>query len=357
MNRIDRYISGLFWSFFLGGLVVFVTIFVAVDAMSTMVNYNKVAGSALLAYYGYSAPEIIYKMVPVACLLATIFTLSSLNKANELVALYASGMSLLRITMPVLIWVSAISVASFMVGDRLLPSFARSKNFIFYRDIVKNPSLYSTTKKDRIWYRSRDTIFNIKTLNASAHKAQGLTLYYFNEAWDLIQMMTAREVDLKGSTWDLHDGSVTLFTEDSSFPLTSSFKTKTIVMGEDSKDLSSTGNTSDVLSLADLSEFIRRNKAAGLDTLKYEVDYHSKYGFAFAALVMCLLGIPFSVSRSRSGGTMMNVAVCLGLVFVYWVFYSSGLTLGQHGQVPPLLAAWAPNILMGGAAAVVLAKS
>ena len=89
MNRIDRYISGLFWSFFLGGLVVFVTIFIAVDAMSTMVNYNKVAGSALLAYYGYSAPEIIYKMVPVACLLATIFTLSSMNKANELVALSA----------------------------------------------------------------------------------------------------------------------------------------------------------------------------------------------------------------------------------------------------------------------------
>lgn len=357
MNRIDRYISGLFWSFFLGGLVVFVTVFIAVDAMSTLVNYNKVSGGALLSYYGYSAPEIIYKMVPVACLLATIFTLSTLNKANELVALFASGMSLLRITLPLIFWVSSISVASFLVGDRLLPQFARSKNFVFYRDIVKNPSLYSTTKKDRIWYRSKDTIFNIKTLNEAAHKAQGLTLYYFNESWDLIQMMTAEVVELNGATWKLHNGSVTLFTEDSSFPLTSAFKTKTIVMGEDSKDLSSTGNTSDVLSLTDLSEFIRRNKAAGLDTLKYEVDYHSKYGFAFAALVMSLLGIPFSVSRSRSGGTMINVAICLGLVFVYWIFYSSGLTLGQHGQLPPILAAWAPNLIMGGAAAVVLARS
>jgi lipopolysaccharide export system permease protein len=163
-------------------------------------------------------------------------------------------------------------------------------------------------------------------------------------------------VDLKGSQWELLDGSVTLFTEDSSFPLTSSFKSKTIVMGEDAKDLSSTGNTSDVLSLTELSEFIRRNKAAGLDTLKYEVDYHSKYGFAFAAIVMCLLGIPFSVSKARSGGTMMNVGICLGLVFVYWIFYSSGLTLGQHGQVPPLLAAWAPNLLMGGMAGLVLLK-
>lgn len=217
----------------------------------------------------------------------------------------------------------------------------------FLKISKKNPALYSTTKIDRIWYRSRYTIFNIKTLNAQTHKAQGLTLYYFNENWDLLQMMTAKEVDLNGSNWELHDGSVTLFTEESSFPLTSDFKSKIIVMGEDAKDLSSTGNTSDVLSLSELNEFIRRNKAAGLDTLKYEVDYHSKYGFAFAAIVMSFLGIPFSVSRARSGGVMKNIGVCLALVFVYWVFYSSGLTLGNHGTISPIIASWAPNLIMG----------
>lgn len=347
MNKIDRYISGLFWGYFLGGLLVFVTMFVAIDAMSLLVSYEKVAGSAILAYYGYLTPDIVYKMTPVACLLATIFTISTLNKSNELVALYSTGMSLARIAAPVLVWVLCISVMSFYMGDRILPVFAKNKNFVFYRDIKKNPSLYSTTKADRIWYRSKDTIFNIKTLNEQAHKAQGLTLYYFNENWDLLQMVTAKEVDLKGANWDLKDGSVTLFTEESSFPLTSDFKKKTIVMGEDAKDLSSTGNTSEVLSISELSEFIRRNKAAGLDTLKYEVDYHSKFGFAFAALVMSLLAIPFSVSRARSGGVMVNIGLCLGLVFVYWIFYSSGLTLGNHGQIPPIVAAWAPNAVMG----------
>ena len=50
-------------------------------------------------------------------------------------------------------------------------------------------------------------------------------------------MITAKEVDLLGAKWQLYDGSVTLFTEESSFPLTSQFKQKTVVMGEDSKDL------------------------------------------------------------------------------------------------------------------------
>jgi lipopolysaccharide export system permease protein len=345
-SRIDRYISGLFWFYFVGGLAVFITLFLAVDALSTMVTYKDVAATALIQYYAYYTPEVVYRMAPVACLLGTIFTLSTLNKNNELVALYASGMSLLRITASLVFWVILVSIGVFFLSDRVLPGFAKTKNFIFYRDLKKNPSLYSMVRNEKIWYRSRDSIFYIKTLNAEAQEAQGLTLYYFNEKWDLIQMVTASKVKLAAQNWDLFDGSVTLFTEESSFPLTSQFKKKTIVMSEDAKDLGSTANTADVLSLKELSDFIRRNKDAGLDTISYEVDYHSKFGFAAAALVMTLVGIPFSVGKARSGGTMINVGICLGLVFFYWIFYSSALTLGKHGQMNPIAAAWIPNVAM-----------
>ncbi len=356
MNRIDRYTSGLFWTFFGGGLLVFVTVFLAVDAMSTMMGYQDVAGSAILRYYAYTMPEIIYRMIPVAGCLAVIFTLSSLHRAGELIALFALGMSLLRITLPLLFWVVLLCGVNLALSDRVLPGMARMKNFVFYHEIKKNPSLYSMVKTNRIWYRSKDTIFNIKTLNEKANKAQGLTLYYFNESWNLIQMITAEDVDLLGSTWKLSKGSVTLFTDESSFPLTSEFREKIIVMGEDAKDLSSTANTSDVLSLAELSQFIRKNKEAGLDTLRYEVDYQSKYGFAMAGFVMAVLGIPFSVGKARSGGIMANLGVCLGLVFLYWIAYSSALTLGYHGTLPPVVAAWAPNLVMGAFGFILIRK-
>jgi lipopolysaccharide export system permease protein len=346
-NRIDRYISGLFWMYFAGGLIVFITLFTTVDALGTMVTYKDALGSGLIAYYLYSLPEIIYRMGPVACLLATIFTLSTLNRNNELVALFASGMSLLRITAAILVGVAVISVGIFVMSDRVLPNFTKQKNFIFYRDIKKNPSLYSMVRNQKIWYRSKDSIFYLKTLNADAKEAQGLTLYYFNENWDLIQMITAQKVAMVDQNWNLFNGSVTLFTEDSSFPLTSQFDKKTIVMTEDAKDLSASANTADVLSLKELSDFIKRNKEAGLDTVTYEVDYHSKFGFAFAAMVMTLVGIPLSVGRARSGGTMLNMGICLGLIFIYWIFYSSALTLGKNGHLDPIIAAWAPNGIMG----------
>lgn len=357
MNRIDRYISLLFWGYFVGGLLVFVTIFTAVDAMSTMVNYKGVENSALAQYYLFYAPEIMHKMLPVACLLATILTLSNLNKSNELIALFASGMSLFRISAPVLVSVVLISGAGYWVSDQALPRLAVKRNFVFYNDIKKKPGMFSTVKTDKIWYRSKNAIFNIQTLSPQGDVAQGLTLYFFDEAWNLIQMLTADSVDLNGTQWVLRNGSVTIFSNETSFPLTSSFKNKTVVMTEDARDLQSTGQTSDMLTQKDLKKFIQKNKEAGLDTLRYEVDYHSKVGFAVTALVLSLLGIPFSVSRARSGSAMLNIGICLGLVFVYYVLNSSALTLAQHGAFPPLIGGWAANISMAGFALYLLRRT
>ncbi|RYZ75346.1 MAG: LptF/LptG family permease, partial [Proteobacteria bacterium] len=228
MNRIDRYISGLFWTYFIGGSLVFITIFLAVDAMSTMVSYKGVDMSVFLRYYLYYLPEIFSKLLPVACLMGTILAISSMNKANELVALFASGMSLIRITMPLLLWVALVSGVGFFVMDRAGPAMSRKKNFIEYNEIRKTPTMFSTVKTNKIWYRSKNAIFNIKTLNVQGDRAQSLTLYFFSPEWDLMQMITAATVDLNGTTWNLKDGSVTLFTGNAAFPLTSTFKEKTL---------------------------------------------------------------------------------------------------------------------------------
>ncbi len=351
---IDRYVLKMFLGFFLGGLLVFVTLFFAVDAMSKLVQFADALPMVLVKYYAFYIPEVINQMIPVACLVGTLFTLATMNKNNELVALFSAGMSLLRVSLPILVGVLLISGANFFMADRLLPTFAKKKNYIFYVELKKNPSLYSMVKTNRIWYRSKNTLYNIKTLNQEANSAQGLTLYYFDDDWNLVQMMTAAQVFFKGSNWELEDGSVTLFTEESSFPLTSDFKKKSIVMGEDSKDLESTSGSTETLSLHDLSEFIHKNKEGGLDTIKYEVDYQAKYSGLFTGLVMSLLGIAFSMRRARSGGSLVSVGICLALVFFYWVFYNSSLTLGGHGVVWPSVAAWTPNLVMASMALLLL---
>ncbi|MCB0407528.1 MAG: LPS export ABC transporter permease LptG [Bdellovibrionales bacterium] len=342
---IDKYVAKLFILFFGAGLLIFTTLFLAVDFLSFAARFSDAGFDALLKYYGYFTPSIIYQMIPVASLLSTVFTLSTLNKSNELVALFSSGMSLARVSAPMLVIVAGLSVFSFWLGDRVLPHFEQKKNYVYYVELKKKPGLYSTVNTDKIWYRSENILFNIQTLNPDDSTAQGMTLYYFNEAWDLVQLITAKTVSMLENVWVLKNGTVTLFVQDESFPLTKSFKEKQISMNEDVADLKASSRASTIMSLGELRRFIKKNKEAGLDTIRYEVDYHSKFGFAFASLVMALMGIPFSVSKQRSGGLFVNAGICIALAFLYWALYSSAITLGKHGVISPFFAAWVPNIL------------
>lgn len=345
-NIIDRYIAKLFLAFFLGGMLVFVFLFIAVDFMTNISRYGA-SSSAVVRYYANYAPAIAYQMMAVSCLLGTIFTLSTLNKNNELIALFSSGMSLARISTPILVLIVTISSVSFWLNDRVMPTLNQKKSYIEFVEIKKKPGLYSTVKSDKIWYRSGNILFNIKTLSAEQATAQGLTMYYLDSGFKLIQMITAKTVKLDGQTWELGNGTVTLFTNDptgSNVPMTQNFQTKTIAVSEDTGDIQKSSQSTDTLRVAELRRYIDRNKAAGLETLRYEVDYHAKFSFAFAAFVMSMLGIPFSATRARQGGTAMNVGITIFLAFAYYAAYSSGITMGRHGAMPPIVAVWIPNV-------------
>jgi lipopolysaccharide export system permease protein len=346
LTLVDRYVLKQFLGFFLGGLLVFITIFLAVDAMSMTMRYPDAPGSSLMNYYLFYLPEVIYQMVPVACLLGVLFTLSTMNRSSELLALFAAGLSLMRICLPIFLAVGVLSGLFFTAADQLLPRFVQIKNYTYYHEIKKKPAQYSTVKTDRIWYRSKNTIFNIKTINRQKATAEGLTLYQFNEHWDLVQMMTAGRVELLGRNWKLLKGSITLFSDATSFPLTQDFDEKVIAIDEELGDIQSSFNSVDVLSLKDLKRYIQKNKEAGLDTVSLEVVYHDKFASLIAAFVMVLLGIPFSVNSNRQGGMMINIGFCLLMVVIYWTLKNSSLTLGHHGNLPPVIAAWGPNLLM-----------
>ena len=72
--------------------------------------------------------------LPLAMLLAAIMTMGNLGENYELLAMKSAGMSLIRITKPLIILVSLISVGSFFIGNNLVP-YANKKVFSILYDI------------------------------------------------------------------------------------------------------------------------------------------------------------------------------------------------------------------------------
>ncbi|MEK6553886.1 MAG: LPS export ABC transporter permease LptG [Bdellovibrionota bacterium] len=356
LSRIDRYIAFQFLTFFVGGLVVILTLFLAADFVS-MTRFQAPL-DILLRYYTYYSPNILYQLIPAACLIAALFTLTNMNKANELVALFSLGHSLARVSAPILVLSAIISVVSFFIGDRALPVLNQKRDYVYYVEVRKKPGRYQTVKTNRIWYRSENIIFNIQSLEADMGRAQGLNMYYFDDEWNLVQLVKAKDVKfLNEKSWELANGTLTLFVSESSFPLTKPFDKKVVQVSEDIADIRAAPKTSEIMSLKDLSRFISKNKELGLNTLRFETDYHAKMAFAAAGFMLVLLGIPFTTKRERSGGNMVSIAIACGLAAGYWMSFGASVSLGYNGILPPLLAAWAPNFVLMGSSAYMLLKS
>ena len=79
------------------------------------------------------------------------------------------------------------------------------------------------------------------------------------------------------------------------------------------------------------------------------VQLQRKVAFPFVTLVMTLLAVPFAVTTGRRGA-LYGIGIGIVIAIVYWMMLNVFGALGEGGVTPPILAAWAPNILFGAAA-------
>ena len=84
-----------------------------------------------------------------------------------------------------------------------------------------------------------------------------------------------------------------------------------------------------------------------------EVGLYRKVAFPFVTVVMTLIAVPFAVTTGRRGA-MYGIGVGIVLALVYWTMISVFAAFGEGGLITPMLAAWAPNIIFGAAAAYLL---
>ena len=325
----------------------FIALFFVTDFISKFSRYDTTVAT-LFKFYGYYLPEIIYQMIPVATLLAAILTISGLSRTNELIAFFSSGVSIYRICMPIIFLVSLLCGLSFFLGDKVIPHFVKQKEIIKTKEIKKSTHKFNKISgiKNNVWYRSGDLLVNLGSMDLTSNIGLDILLFYFSPKWELESVVKAEKAKLGSGSWELFDVAETIFASDSSFPSRQIYLSKVVEMNKKLSDLKVEGIMAESMNLSQLKSFIKRNKKSGLNTSSYEVDYYSKFSFSLAALLLVLMSIPFAVTKRRSGGGLISIGICLGLVLIFWLSFSFSLNLGRNGVLYPALAAWLPNIIV-----------
>ncbi|MCO5142435.1 MAG: LPS export ABC transporter permease LptG [Oligoflexia bacterium] len=344
MSILDRYIAKEFWKGFIAALVTFLVLYLGGDTVRQGFK-EEIPPAYAFQYSLFQIPEVLVLLLPAASLMGTLVCLSGFARRNELTAMFASGISLARISLVILSLVFTLCCLSFVVTDRIIPPLAKAKTN-FYRTVIQNrPDLQSDIRQNKIWYRSKNYIYNLRTFDPKENIIQGISIYTFDNNFNLLQQIEAKSAEFKNSSWILYDGFLTLFDKTSNYPLSTKFKSHPIHISESPADFKEIEKEVETLRLKNLWKYIQRTKEAGIDTKSYEVTFWSKISLALVPLIMTILGIPFSTQHHRSSSVARDIALCFLLVLIYWIFFSSLLSMGKNGWVSPFLAAWIPNII------------
>ena len=136
MKKLDLYLIKTFIGPFVAVFLI-VVFSLSMQFIYSFVNelMGKGLGFGVIAeFMGWASCTLFPNAIPLATLLASIMTLGNLGERNELLAMKAAGVSLMRILAPLMIVSVLISIGAFFAADRLVP-LAFNKVYTLKADI------------------------------------------------------------------------------------------------------------------------------------------------------------------------------------------------------------------------------
>jgi LPS export ABC transporter permease LptG len=309
-----------------------------------------VKGATVLSYFAYNMPFYLFSQVlPMAVLIATLATYGIMARQNEITAMKATGISVYRVGVPGLVIAVAVSVLMFAGNDSLVPPYKRLAQR--EHDIIKGRPPRSNSALDRRMALGSDGRFYAYNQIAPSTDPgsvifRGLSVLDVNpKTWTLREHLMADEVRWDGRVYELSRGFRRTFTGGSAADRV--IETVRSAEIDPPTYFKKEERTADELSFADLQTHIESIEGLGLDGTPLRLGLHHKISYPAMCLVMAFVGLPFSMFVGKRGA-LFGVGIALFLAAFYQVGFVFSEALGKYGYLPPMLAAWAPNLMFVG---------
>jgi len=352
----DRYLLKQFVRIFFISLVAFTTIYITINTFEEIDNFidNEASLVNVARYYFYSVPFILTYIIPISLLLATIFSMGVLSRRNELTAFIASGVSLLRLTRPIILTAIAVSVFSTFFNDYVVPRSLRKSKEVKDFDIEGRAPLDPSVKDNFHYLGQSGYIYLARRYNHRTETLLEVVLQKFEDN-TLRRRVDAKRAKFVEGTWVFYDGF------DRGFEGTEEIVRQFDVLAlADLKEQPGSFIKRELnpenMNFFELSEYIDKVRNSGGNTERYLTDLYFKLSYPLAGAIFVLLGIAFA-SGKRKQSMATGFGLTLGIAFLYYGLLRVGQTLGYEGVVPPWLAAELGNILFLGIAVIFLAKA
>jgi len=352
MRILDRYIVVDFMKSVLFSLFAFVFIFNIVDLFEKLSGFidKKASILAILKYYLYELPSIIVLLLPVAVLLSLFFTLGTMVRRNELVAIKSAGISVNRVLMPLFITGALLSLAVFGLGEGVAPIASRRKEVVKRVELDKLPPIDYKYRKDMFFRGAGGRMYFAKIFDGRKNELIEPVVIQFGPQLAIVRRTDAKKAVWSEGAWEFEEALVRTFNPET---VTKHERIRLSEVKETPEDFSKMKENPEDMSYWSLKRYIADKKAAGEDVLRETVELNMKLSFPVINLVIVLFGAPIAASIRRSGAAA-GFAGSLLISFLYWGFIQMAKSLGYYGTLHPVVAAWVNNIFFAGCGLVLL---
>jgi len=351
MTVLDRYITRQILRFFGATLALVTVIYIIADFFDKVDNLINTGLPFHKAAFYFLSRIPIEQLIPASTLLSVMLVFGLMNKHNEIIALKAGGVSIYRLLKVPFVMGVLFSLVLLLLSEILLPIVRSDANHMWMQHIKK---FLVNRQESNIWLKGHHAIYHIGHFDPVHNRMIDVSLTFFDDGFRITRRIDAREGRYIKNHWVLQDVMEQMRNApDGAFDV-QHIDQLTLQLDIVPADLKRVIKESDQMSLMELGDYIHTTESEGYDATPYRVDWHAKIAFPLVCIILSVLAVTIAGRGRRDENLSIVVVTGIGLAFCFWVLRGFSLSLGYAGMLPPVVAAWLPNMIFIFAAAVLL---
>lgn len=366
MRRLDRYIiSEILGPLSLGFLVyTFILLLRFLFQSAEMIIRRGLPVSIVGKLLAYTLPNIVVLTLPMALLFGTLIAVGRLSSDSELIAMRASGVSLLSLYRPILLLSGFFTLINMALMVYVLPWGNHSLQAL--RLEITTQSVAQQVEP-RVFYEEWEgKVVYVFEVPPESRRWKGVFLAESLPSSENNQITIADwgevKVDRNGERVVLRLFNAVRHKVDLNNPERyemSRHKRLDLVLDDqfssDQRAKMSISKGIRELTLGELRKLRKDPSAPSEQQNLARVEIHKKFSIPVACLVFGLFALPLGINNRR-GGKASGFALSIGVLVVYYVLLSSGEEYARFGRLPAWLAMWAPNLILAAAGFFLLVR-
>jgi LPS export ABC transporter permease LptG/LPS export ABC transporter permease LptF len=337
----------LYFSMIVAVFLMLLLVFTLFELLSDILR-NQISPLTVGEYLLNVVPYFLYSTTPLSMLLAVLVTFGLLQRTNEITAIKATGISLYRIIVPVLIASMLVAGVLFLSDQLYLPYTNKRQDAL--RNQIKGKPAQTYLRPDRKWiFGQHSDIYYYQFFDPDRDVFGGVSIFQFDpHTFQITHRITADRAHWSDAMnrWVYEQG----WERSLNGPAIENYRKFDAAtypeLAEPPAYFKKEIKQSSEMSYDELRSYIHDLEQSGFDVVRLRVQLQKKIAYPLITLVMAILAIPFALSTGKRSA-VTGVATAIGIGVVYWMISGVFESMGNLSQLPPAVAAWSPDLIFG----------